>query len=286
MSAPVIWDDGVLRPLSEVRISPLDRGFTLGDGVFETIAVRDGRPLRLAAHLARLHAAASGIALRPPSALDADLGAAIAALAEANGLSEALAALRLSVSRGEGARGLAPPDDGRSRAFMAMSSAAPGRDAADVVILRDRLRQPGFAAEHKTLSYADNVEALLAARRYAPNADEAVRLTGPAGDVVSGGCMSNIFWLKDGVVFTPDESCAIRAGVMREAVLAAARSSGLSVKEGRFGLNALSTAEAAFLTNALQGVRAVSALRIEAEAPVSLNLGDRNVALLRDAVAP
>ncbi len=286
MSAPVIWDDGVMRPLSEMRISPLDRGFTLGDGVFETIALRNGSAVRLGAHLARLSVAAAALGLSLPKTLAAGLQQEIATLAEANALGGGLAALRLSVSRGEGARGLAPPDDAQARAVMTVSPFTRPENGAHVVILRDRLRQPGFSAEHKTLSYADNVEALLAARRFAPTADEAVRLTGPEGDIVSGGCMSNIFWVKDGVVFTPDSSCAIRTGVMREAVLAAARACGLAVEEGRFTSDALMSADAMFLTNALMGARVVSSVQIEAGRSVLPDAAHGAVAQLRDAVAP
>jgi D-alanine transaminase len=51
---PLCHLDGVQLPLSEARVSPLDRSFLFGDGVYEVIPVYDGRPFRLAAHLARL----------------------------------------------------------------------------------------------------------------------------------------------------------------------------------------------------------------------------------------
>lgn len=78
------WHDGRLQPLGEVRISPLDRGFLFGDGIYEVIPVYDGRPLALDRHLARLHRSCAAIALPVPEE-DAALTARLTALIEANG---------------------------------------------------------------------------------------------------------------------------------------------------------------------------------------------------------
>ena len=51
---PVCWLDGRYLPLSEPRISPLDRGFLFADGVYEVMPVYAGRPFRFTSHTARL----------------------------------------------------------------------------------------------------------------------------------------------------------------------------------------------------------------------------------------
>ena len=61
---PVCHLNGNLLPLHEARISPLDRSFLFGDGVYEVIAARRGRPRRLAAHLARLSRSLREIRIR------------------------------------------------------------------------------------------------------------------------------------------------------------------------------------------------------------------------------
>ncbi|MDI4658763.1 aminotransferase class IV, partial [Xanthobacter autotrophicus] len=99
-----LWLGTGLVEEDEARLSPFDRGFTLGDGLFETMRVREGAVLRLEAHLPRLTAGAGVLGLPLPSL---DLAAALAATAAANALAEGV--LRLTLSRGTGPRGVLPP---------------------------------------------------------------------------------------------------------------------------------------------------------------------------------
>ena len=62
----IIWLDGALVPLEDARISPLDHGLTVGDGVFETMRVYDGVPFAWRRHLERLAASAAGLGLELP----------------------------------------------------------------------------------------------------------------------------------------------------------------------------------------------------------------------------
>ncbi len=103
---PVCHLNGALLPLREARISPLDRSFLFGDGIYEVIAARGGRPKRLAANLARL--SRSLAAVRIPNPHDPEHWAAlIAALIAANGGGDQY--IYLQVSRGtEWGRNLAP----------------------------------------------------------------------------------------------------------------------------------------------------------------------------------
>ncbi len=55
----LLWLNGALLPAAEARIDPADRGFTLGDGIFETIRADGGVPAHLPRHLARLRAGAA-----------------------------------------------------------------------------------------------------------------------------------------------------------------------------------------------------------------------------------
>jgi D-alanine transaminase len=63
---PVCHLNGELMPLHQARISPLDRSFLFGDGVYEVIAARRGRPRRLPSHLARLQRSLGAIRIRNP----------------------------------------------------------------------------------------------------------------------------------------------------------------------------------------------------------------------------
>src|SRR5579862_5867153 len=81
---PVCHLNGSLLPLREARISPLDRSFLFGDGVYEVIAARHGQPRRLDAHLARLRRSLDAIRIRNPHG-EEQWRALVMALIEANG---------------------------------------------------------------------------------------------------------------------------------------------------------------------------------------------------------
>jgi len=87
-------------------IDPTDRGLTLGDGVFETIAVRSGRILRMNAHLSRFSRGASILGIESPM-VDEDLIEALDKVVQANATTDG--ALRITLTRGPSIRGLMPP---------------------------------------------------------------------------------------------------------------------------------------------------------------------------------
>ena len=106
-----VWIDGALLPADGVHLSAFDRGFQLGDGVFETLRARGGRPIELAEHLERLRRSAAGLDIALAPTVEADLAAAVAAILAAEGLDgpDGDASVRITVSRGTVVgRGLLP----------------------------------------------------------------------------------------------------------------------------------------------------------------------------------
>lgn len=95
--ARLVWVNGKLLPVGEAALDPLDRGFTLGDGLFETIRVTGGAAQQIQRHLSRLQAGAAvlGLSSLPENE---DLTDGITRTLAANGLAEA--AVRLTISRG------------------------------------------------------------------------------------------------------------------------------------------------------------------------------------------
>ena len=102
----IVSINGVLTTAEDARIDPRDRGFTLGDGVFETIAVRRGAAPRLIAHLARLRHGLEVIGL-PLVHDDQVLVDWMNDVLSAAGTTDAV--LRVTVSRGRSERGIATP---------------------------------------------------------------------------------------------------------------------------------------------------------------------------------
>ena len=81
-----IWIDGRIEPAGGAHLSAFDRGFQLGDGVFETIRVRSDHPTELAEHLARLRGSADGLGIPLPGDAGARIEHGIADLLAAEGL--------------------------------------------------------------------------------------------------------------------------------------------------------------------------------------------------------
>lgn len=246
MSEP-IWLNGRLTTADAARIDPADRGLLLGDGVFETLAVTDGRPLRLAAHLARLRAGAAVIGL-PLALSDEDLAAAMAALLGATG--SKAGSLRLTVTRGVGPRGLPPPPEPKPTIMLTAGGVPPETPANLIVAQSTRRNEHSPLSRIKSLNYLDNIIARMEAQR--AGADDALLLN-TAGRVAeaSAACL---FWVKGGGLFTPPIEEGALPGVRRAAIISA-----MGAAERPVAADELRGADEIFLANSLS-VRLVASL--------------------------
>jgi len=234
----------------EPAVIPIDdRGFLLGDGLFETVLFKAGRPVLWEAHMARLTRGCLAIGLPPPDArrLEAEARRAVAD----RRLGSARAAVRLTWTAGSGGRGLGRPEPPTPR-LVASAAASPRPDGpATVVVSKIRRNARSPSARLKSLGYLDNVLARREAE--AAGADEALMLN-TAGHAASAAA-ANLFWITDGRLHTPSLACGVLDGIMRAQVMAAA-----PVEEVRASLDTLLQAEAAFLTNSLIGIRTIRLL--------------------------
>lgn len=230
---------------AEAAISPFDRGFTLGDGLFETLRVTGGKVLRVNAHLARLAAGATVLGMPPPAL---DLAAALAQTAGANGLSEGV--LRLTLTRGIGPRGVLPPADPNPTLVITAAPLAPALPAARLVIAQGTRRNDRSPlAQVKSLNYLDGILARQEGARR--GADDAILLN--THDGVAETSIANLFAVIDGTLATPPLSEGVLPGVMRAAVIAA------GATERPLTVDDLAQAEEILLTSAL-GIRSVAML--------------------------
>ena len=81
-----VWVDGRIRSADEPHLSVFDRGFQLGDGVFETLRAHGGRPTELAEHVARLHRSTDGLDIPLPADIDERLAEGITQLLAEEGV--------------------------------------------------------------------------------------------------------------------------------------------------------------------------------------------------------
>jgi branched-chain amino acid aminotransferase len=243
-----------------LALSAHDRGLTLGDGLFETLAVRDGVALWRFEHIERMRSSAATLGIPFP---ETDIENAIDALAyKAKGHH----VLRLTLTRGEGGRGLA----GETKKPTLLGTLDPfdGQLRFQPVKLMTSATRRNFhspASRMKTLSYMDN---MLAAREAAAaGADDALMLNS-VGRVASS-TIANIFVEKDGTLITPALTEGILPGVMRIAVIRAAKQLGIQVKERQVRPADAENADGLFLTNSLRFIRPVAVLDGKRYAPRS-----------------
>jgi branched-chain amino acid aminotransferase len=264
-----VWVGGELRPADGPQLSVFDRGFQLGDGVFETLRARGGHVTELAAHLARLRHSAGGLAIELPDDVEERVTGGIADLLAAEGLGtpDGDASVRITVSRGSWAsRGLLPPADEHlapTIVIQAWPVSAPraghldrGLSLVSSAIRRDP-QNPIVTL--KTTSRADYVYARLEARR--AGAEDALFLT--VTGYLSESTTANVFLVRraaDGAVelATPSLDCAILPGTTRSWLLRWASSVGLRPVEGWLTPDELAAAEEAFVCSSVAGILPVT----------------------------
>ena len=248
-SAPTIWVNGVCRSAEDAQVSARDRGFTLADGLFETMRVRHGRVFRLDRHLARLHRGLMALEIPEVPELREWVRCAVDTHSSPD------AGVRLTVTRGAGPGGLVPPAAPRPTVVVAVG-AMPSFPRATYDqgltghVASGRRNERAMTAGLKTLAYVDSVSGFLEAQR--AGADEAIFL-----DTVgrcSEGSASNLFVWTGAELLTPPVSCGALPGVTREAVLELASALDVSAAEREFGPDVLTTAAEAFLTSSLRGI--------------------------------
>src|SRR5215213_3274190 len=174
------WVNGRLMPADGPHVSAFDRGFQLGDGVFETLRARGGHVIELDLHLARLARSADGLAIPLPASTSAHISRGIAEILEAEHHDDA--AIRITVSRGTStARGLLPPADDLEPTVVIQAwpvTPPPSGhldDGLHLVASSVRRDPANPLAALKTTSRADYVYARLEAKRAC--ADDALFLT-------------------------------------------------------------------------------------------------------------
>lgn len=240
------------RPADGIR--PDDRGFSYGDGLFETIAVRGGECRLFAEHMARLASGAARLGLPPP---DSDT-----LMRDAQSLlgPEPLdGTLKIVYSRGPGQRGYALPPV--PQVTVAVGFGAGRRAPLSTAGIAARTcrtpvgRNPVLAGM-KTLNRLEQV----LARAEWQDEDVAEGLMFDTDGQLVCGTMSNVFLVREQQLLTPLlDHCGV-LGIMRAQVMAAAGRLGIPLAETRLTLTSLQQAEEVFVTNSQIGIWPVTSL--------------------------
>jgi len=213
----LVWLGGALLPASQARISPLDRGFLFGDGVYEMVRFFGGVGIGLDLHIARL--GASLAQLRIEGVDPACLQTISQALLTANGLTDA--AIYLQVSRGTAPVRSHLPTAGIAPTIFAIATPCGGLDELE----RITTVHCATARDERWLRCAIKSTSLLGSvlpmvENAASGAEEVILIR---DGLVSEGTSTNVFVEVDGVLVTPpvDGAPTILHGVMRTRLLEA-----------------------------------------------------------------
>ena len=236
-------------------IPTTDRGLLYGDGVFETIAINEGRPRHWPRHMDRLRAGCARLGMQmPDSALMAAESARVL-----DGTDRGV--LKLIVTRGTGGRGYAVPETALCTRIMQLHPwpEYPAACAAEGVKIRmctTRLgRNPALAG----IKHLNRLEQVLARQEWT-DADIREGLLLDIDANLIEGTMSNVFIVKDGVLMTPDLSHSGVAGIMRTIILEQASQQGLDCRIARISEALLGQADEVFLSNSLIGIWPANAI--------------------------
>jgi branched-chain amino acid aminotransferase len=211
MTSTAVWLNGSLVDPDAASVSVFDHGFTVGDGVFETLKSIDGVPFAVRRHLERLRHGAARLGLDVPLP-DPALRAVIDEVVSAAGL--AAARLRITVTGGVGAAGTGRTGS-RPTLVVAAGPLQPWPAETTAITVPWPRNEMAALAGVKVTSFAENVHALAEARKV--DASEAI-LPNTRGNLCEG-TGTNVFAVVDGVLVTPPLMAGCLPGVTRALVL-------------------------------------------------------------------
>jgi 4-amino-4-deoxychorismate lyase len=247
--------NGKICDAAEAVISVYDHGFLYGMGLFETFRTYLGRPFLLDQHLQRLHQSCQeiGMVWEPDSEW---LEQQITELLAANNLADGY--IRLSVSAGQEALGLPTDLYTQVNTIIYIKELPNLNDSLynkgkALQRLNIRRNTPEGAKRLKSFHYMNNILAKREMQTY-PWAKGSEGLFLNAEGFIAEGIVSNLFFVRDGVCYTPDVDTGILEGITRAHVMKLSTEFNLSMVEGFYRWEDLLEADEVFVTNSIQEI--------------------------------
>ncbi|HEU6447138.1 MAG TPA: aminotransferase class IV [Verrucomicrobiae bacterium] len=242
-----VFLNGQFLPESQAVVSIADRGFLLGDGLFETVRVANGKIFRFAQHFERLLRGADFLKIKLPFT-PKEFQKFAEELVAKNNLSEA--ALRVTLTRGAGGRGYAFSGEIAPTAAMTLHPLAPENPEWNLITSSFRIPAADPVSSFKTTSKVLNV--MARAEAIERGADEALLLNtnGEVAETAGG----NLFWIYQDKVCTIPTGRGILPGVTRAVVLEICQSLGLHTNKRIIKPEALRYSQGIFVTQSVYGI--------------------------------
>lgn len=253
--------NGSVVEANEAVISVYDHGFLYGIGLFETFRTYKGKPYLLDRHLKRLQSGCQQLGIPYHDDVDS-IHAMVSRLLAANELEDGY--VRLTVSAGEAELGLPAHDYEQPNVLFLVKKLPPIHDmnhmpAKELRLLQTRRNTPEGDIRFKSLHYMNNIIAkreLLSSG--ASSGSEGLMLSREGW--LTEGIVSNLFFAKAGVVYTPSIATGILPGITRERVIELAAAAGYKVEDGLYNWSHLQEVDEIWMTNSIQELVPVASL--------------------------
>lgn len=240
-----VYLNGEYLPLSEAKVSVLDRGFLFGDGVYEVIPSYFGDLFRLQDHLDRLQDSLSNIRLELPYSIDQWLEILSPLLDKTKDQY-----IYLQITRGVTAkRDHAFPEDPVPTVFAMCSDIKPFAGVKTGVKALTMEDSRWEMCNVKATTLLANV--LLRQQAVEQGCAEAIL---HRNGYVTEGAASNLFAVIDGIIITPEKTAEILPGITRKVILEIAKNNDLQCSEEIISLEALQTASEIWITSSTREI--------------------------------
>jgi 4-amino-4-deoxychorismate lyase len=227
-----------------------DRGLQYGDGLFETIEVRDHRPVFFDRHLTRLETGCRRLGIPVP---------AVEVLAEEAGLvcrqSPSRAVLKIIVTSGSGGRGYRRPETIDATRILSLHPYPDYPDNYRTNGINARLCQTrlGINPALAGIKHLNRLEQVLARAEWTDQSVQEGIMLDSTGHVIEG-TMTNLFYVKDYALYTASlAQCGI-AGIMRGLIMNLASQHNLNIHELNYTSETLLSADEVFVCNSIIGI--------------------------------
>lgn len=232
-------------------ISAFDRGLQYGDGLFETMAVHNKNVYLWEMHWERLEKGCEQLSIEIPN--KATIENEIASICDLENTSKFV--IKLIITRGEGQRGYRFSANQNTTRIITSNSWPDYPEKHQIEGVSVRYCETPLSENSKLagIKHLNRLEQVLARNEWHTNEFQEGLMSTNQGNVVDG-TMSNIFAVKDNILFTPDLSLSGVAGVMRRRVIKIAKELDFSVYEKKLTKVELELADELFLTNSLFGI--------------------------------
>ncbi|RSL29322.1 4-amino-4-deoxychorismate lyase [Salibacterium salarium] len=252
-----VYINGDIQEAGDARLSVFEHGFMYGLGLFETFRINEGHPFLLDDHFRRMEKGLQWMNIVWEYNRENVLSQ-LQMLLKANNWNNAY--VRYNISAGEDKLGLST-EPYRSPTILIYMKPMPklqGKQAAaksGTVVTIPR-NTPETAVRLKSHHYLNNV----LGKRETGNDPETEGIFLTADGYLAEGVVSNVFWIKGSVLYTPSLETGILDGVTRAFVIQLAKKHGMYVREGRFYPAHLYEADEVFVTNSIQEIVRLTAV--------------------------